>query len=804
MFDKTLFGELEQRGSRDDDKKIISKLSTRAKAPSSSKNLSLKGKMDRIRQAVETHLAFLFDKVETCRDEDRLRSYVDDLIARGIGAIDTETTGLDYFRDKIFGWSSWAGTGKSIYVPMKHYGYITGDILDNQLSADFVSSQLKRVKDNDVKLIYHSAKFDMHMIYHNYGVMLPVWWDTLIASRLLHSAEQDHTLKYQYNVKVRGGKEKPYDFKSLFDGVKAYTVPVDIMTPYAAGDTFETLGLQQYQEKEFEKYPGIYNVFRNIEMPLLPIVVEMEETGVRIDKEFLHEMEIKYAQKLEDAKEICYAELSKYSDKIETFRIKNPNKLDNPVNLSSPGQIAIILYDIMGLEELQKYKRGTGKPVLQHYKKDNKFVEKLLEVRDAEKLLNGFIKAIPEYIQEDGRVHSEFVQIKGMTNTNSDDDEDTGADTGRFSSKSPNLQQIPGHGEKTELRKMFRASDGYIMMSSDYSQQEVRVLAHCSGNKEMLDAYRQDKDLYALMASKVYNKPYEECLEFYPEGTKIVVDGKEIVCGKKEHTNKEGKARRSACKSIVLGVMYGRGPASIAEQTGTSLEEAKKLVDTFYNTFPSIKEWMTKIENECAKNGYVETLMGRRRELPDALLPEYEFKRIGGRKKDFNPLDFMNNCNEEFDYTVDEKTQQEYIDKLNKAFGWSARDEIIKQAREDGIEIKDNNQYKAKAKRQSVNSVIQGTSADMGKLAMIYCAKNEELKRLGYRLLFPIHDEIIAEAPIKNAKRCGELMSQMMVKAANEICPSVPFKCDVEYMLQWAGDSYDFDENNNLIIKDAH
>ena len=785
---ESLFGCLEPRGSRDKDKKLISKLaSTPKKTPSSVKGSNLNDKMEWIRREVDTHLNFLSDKVESCRTYERLTRFFDNFVEQEKGAIDTETLGLDYFKDNIYGWSAWAKGEKSIYVPVLHHGYVTGQRFENQVSVGEIKTQLERVVNSNVRLVFHNAKFDLHMIYHNFGVMLPCWWDTMIASRLLHSSEKDHSLKYQYSVKVKGEDGKPYDFKSLFEGVEPNTVPIDIMTKYAAGDTFETLGLQEYQEEEFKKYPGIYNVFTNIEMPLLPIVVEMEETGVAIDFEMLNKMDEKYTKRLEDAKSDCYKELEKYRDKINTFRLRNSDKLSDPINLSSPAQMAIILYDIIGIEETKKYGRGTGKQVLELLKGKSVFCKKLLEVREAEKLINAFIKSIPTYIKPDGRVHSDFVQIKGTGNTTSED-EDNGADTGRFSSKDPNLQQIPGRGEKAELRKIFKATDGYIMMSSDYSQQEPRLLAHCSGDHEMKQAYIDGKDLYALMASKIYKKPYEECKEFYPDGT----------------LNKEGKARRSATKAVLLGLMYGRGQASIAEQTGSTLEEAKSLIDTFYNEFPNVRKWMSKIESDAEKNGYVDTLWGRRRELPDALLETYEFKNVGGKPKDYNPLSFLTNeTSETVDYTVDEETKEYYTDKLNKAYGYKAKEEVISQAKADGIEIKDNSQYKAKARRQAVNTTIQGSAADMSKRAMILCAQNDELRKLGFRLLFPVHDEIIAEAPVSTAKRCGQIMSELMVKAAAEMC-SVPFKCDVEYMFNWGGDSYDQDESGNWIVVDKH
>ena len=285
MFNDTLFGEIFDNNTRERDKKIISKLSQSKRAPSGGKSNNIKDRMELIRREVDKHLSFLFDRVESCRTEERLKSFVDNFIKQPVGAIDTETLGLDYFTDKIFGWSAWAEGDKSIYVPVEHRGYVTGDKLSEQIPQNIISEQLERIANSDTKLVFHNAKFDMHMIYHNYGVKMPVWWDTMIASRLLHSSEKDHSLKYQYNVKVKKESGKPYDFKTLFDGIAPEVVPIDIMTPYAAGDTFETLELQKYQEEEFKKYPGIYNVFRNIEMPLLPVVAEMEETGEEIHKE---------------------------------------------------------------------------------------------------------------------------------------------------------------------------------------------------------------------------------------------------------------------------------------------------------------------------------------------------------------------------------------------------------------------------------------------------------------------------------------------------------------------------------------
>lgn len=549
MYEMSLFEDIAPRSSKESDKKLASKLST--KKPSSSRGNTMRDKMELIQREIENHLAFLFDVTEECRSEERFKSFMDNFIKQEKGTVDTETLGVDYKNDKIFGFSMYAEGDKSIYVPVLHKGYVTGQLLDNQLEKQQIKEQLERIKESNIKLIYHNGKFDLHMIYHNFGVMLPIYWDTMIASRLLHSAEKDHSLKYQYNVKVRGEKGKPYDFKSLFSGVSPEMVPIKTMTPYAAGDTFETLALQKYQEEEFKKYPGIYKVFQ-LEMRVLPMIVEMEENGVCIDMDVLKQMENKYVTKLNEARNACYKELEKYQDKINRYNLQHPGKLSNPINLSSPAQLSIILYDIIGLAELPKYKRGTGKEVIKVFKEKNEFCRKLADIKSVEKLVDGFIKALPAHITDEGKVHSDFIQVKGTGNTN-EEDEDNGADTGRFACKMPNLQQIPSKGEGVELRRMFRASPGYMMFSSDYSQQEPRCLAECSKDPEMISAYCEGKDLYALMASKIYRTTYENCLEFYPEGTKIIIDGKEVICGKKEHTNKEGKRRRSDTKAVLLG-----------------------------------------------------------------------------------------------------------------------------------------------------------------------------------------------------------------------------------------------------------
>ena len=226
----------------------------------------------------------------------------------------------------------------------------------------------------------------------------------------------------------------------------------------------------------------------------------------------------------------------------------------------------------------------------------------------------------------------------------------------------------------------------------------------------MIENYRTGKDMYSTMASIVHRVPYEECLEFYPQGTKITVNGKEVICGHKTHTNQKGKELRSGVKNIVLGLLYGRGPASIAEQTHTTIKEAQELINKFYAAFPTVKKWMDKTVSDAKINGFVETLWGRKRYIPDIKLEEYEFINEGIITEDFNPLNFGQN---NIQNTISSSTKSMYINMLNKAYGFKARNEIIEKAKQQGIKIVNNGGFLAEAERKCVNSRIQGSAADL-------------------------------------------------------------------------------------------
>lgn len=283
----------------------------------------------------------------------------------------------------------------------------------------------------------------------------------------------------------------------------------------------------------------------------------------------------------------------------------------------------------------------------------------------------------------------------------------------------------------------------------------------------MLETFLAGRDLYSEIASKAFNKPYEECKEFRPDGT----------------TNKEGKERRSQAKSILLGVLYGRGVDSIAEQIGKSKEEAQKIKDSVFKGFPAIQKFEADSIKMAEELGYVTTVCGRKRRLPSMMLPDYDVQWINGVKSDDDLLDFDSEPVTE----VPDDVWYKWVNRVKSA-PFKQRYKVFKAANEEGLYIVDNTKDKDVTK--VVNARIQGSAADLTKIAMIHLRNNEELNKLGFRMLIPVHDEIIAECPEENAKRCSELLAETMSKAAEEIL-KMPINCDVEVSRAWYGEAID-------------
>lgn len=753
--------------SKSQDKNIVGKSKTLGKSQIVVKgNGSILDRINVISARVEAALGQYKDEYQVITDRDVLHNFIDASIQNSYIALDTETDGLDPLQNHIAGICVYTPGQKSAYIPLNHISYITNTPTPGQLDVEFVSAEFKRLFDERPDVDMFNAKFDIRVMRNQARVdNVYATWDGYLAARLLNENEPDNALKKLHQKYVLGNKADAFKFDELFKGIPFTLIPIQTAYLYAAHDPVITYELCEYQRKYLrpdssrEDMQHIYWVFENIEMPCVEVVSRMEDTGILFDKSYASELLTRYQELAVQSEKRVHECIDEYRKEIDAYKAANPNhKLDNPLNIGSPTQLAILLYDILKVGAVDKKNpRGTGVEILN--KIDNPICKAVLEYRGIQKLISTYIDKLPECVNpNDGRIHCSFNQY--------------GADTGRMSSSDPNLQNIPSHNK--DIRKMFIASDGYVLMSSDFSQQEPKCLAALcrkAGDEQMYNTFMQGKDLYSEIASKAFNKPYEQCREFNEDGS----------------TNKEGKERRTQAKSILLGVLYGRGEASIAEQLRCSVEKAKNIKESVFKGFPAIKQFETSSLDMAKELGYVTTVCGRKRRLPDLQLPEYEFQWKDGAPPDDDLLDFDNVMNPpEYDTSeVPEDIQDYYWDKLENAW-FKEKQEIKKQALEEGIRIIDNGGKIADATRQCVNSRIQGSAADLTKLAMIKLNNNQELKSLGFRLLIPVHDEVIAECPKENVKQCAKLLAEVMSAAAEEIL-KMPIKCDVVVTKEWYG-----------------
>lgn len=752
------------RSNREADLGVAKKSKTKS-APAVSTRVN--GLIDRINLIVATvqqKLGKYESSYAVIRTEQELQTYIDACIKNQEVALDTETTGLNPMQDKIAGVCLYTPGQKGVYIPINHESYVTGQKLKNQILPVDVARALIQLRSANVKFIMHNAKFDIRVIEHQLGVKLSCYFDTLLASQLLNENEP-HGLKALHQKYVLNGVGDAWSFGALFKDIQFTKIPIDTAYLYAARDphiTYElykfqlpylTVGTEECVEQELE---GVSSVFWNIEMPFLDVCIEMEDNGISFDMNYQQELHEKY-NKLKDEKYEAYLDcLKEYQPKIDEYNLSQTNsKLSDPINISSPTQLAILFYDILGVGEIdRKSPRGTGEDILK--KMNLPICNAILEYRGVDKLINTYVDKLPNTINPNTeRIHAVFNQY--------------GAKTGRLSSENPNMQNIPSHNK--DIRKLFVSRPAYVMMSSDYSQQEPRAMAALCGDEGMLQAYREGKDLYAQIASVSFHRKYEDCLEFY-----LDENGK-----KTDKTNKEGKEYRSRAKSILLGVLYGRGIASIAEQLNCTTQEAQAIKDSVFKGFPAIKRFEEDTLRMAEEKGYVTTFWGRKRRLPEMQLPTYEYEYIAGHG-DADPLSFDNSVE---NLSVPLELQQKY-DRMLSGARFGQKRKIFEKINAEGVKVIDNEMKIADATRQCVNARIQGSAADLSKLAGIKMYQNERLRELGFKLLIPIHDEFLAECPEENAKECKELFSKCMCDAAVDL--GIPISCDVTVTKQWYGE----------------
>lgn len=717
------------------------------------------------------------------KDEAEFRRYIAKAKENGELALDTETDGLNNIDDAVAGICIYTPDMKPAYVPINHINYITGAKVDGQIPAEVITEELNNL--GDTKVIFHNAKFDLHVIKWQLNVQydkINLHWDTMIAGFLLNENEE-HNLKYLYEKYVaRSGKKanELASYTTLFEGMPFTKVPLETAFLYGAKDPYMTYMLYKYQQqfldadsplckkKDLDRVAWLY---KNIELPVIKVTAQMESNGVNIDTPYAKELSAKYTKELQRAEQVVYGHIDKLADKLKELSKKNPasyQKLDHPININSNPQLAVILYDVMGLESPDSEKpRGTGEEILETF--DTPLAKAILDYRTLAKLLSTYIDKLPSVLNKRTRkIHASFNQY--------------GARTGRYSSSDPNLQNIPSHNK--DVRKMFTASNfsylipadakvvsieelraqkflrehklsgKYVLVGGDFSQQEPRVLAFMSQDENMIAEYAKGTDIYAWIASIVFHVDYTECKEFRPDGTK----------------NPEGKKRRDKIKAIVLGIMYGKGAKNIGIDLGISKKEAQGIIDTLFEKFPKVKKFIDDSQQHARDYGFVETAYGRKCRLPDMQLLQFEFHML--------------NSDEE----VPEYVVHTYSAMLAKTFSTKEKNKIKAKAKAEGIHIKDNGGFIAQAERQCVNSIIQGSAADITKKAMIVLANDLKLMNWGYRMLMTVHDEIIGECPIEYAKQASERVSLLMIGSCSDRI-TVPMKTDIEVTDRWYGEA---------------
>lgn len=654
-------------------------------------------------------------EVETIRTPERLKEYMDHCKQSGEYVLDVETTGLDIYNDILVGICLYTPGETSAYVPFNHTDLQNVRVADQMSEEQVRDIMIPYLQDQELRCINHNIKFDNKKLAWDWKqIIVNIYWDTLIAGYVLNENEP-HGLKPLYNKYILHGKGSSEDYGDLFEGIPFNYVPIEVATVYGANDGFKTYALYKFQAQYLredhprEDFRKMYYVFREVEMPLIPLCTDMEMRGVEIREDFAKELSEDFNKEMVEVEAKCDAYVEQFKQYIlDHNNLMRLTKGTCKINYSSPQQVAALFYDIFKLRSVsRKEPRGTGDKIIQKFlstakKKDTKksrefaeFLENYQRFKEIKKLLGTYVDKIPQV--KEPKINAVYTTYNQY-----------GAKTGRFSSSDTvskiNLQNIPS--KEKRIRKIFKARDGYKLVGGDFSQIEPRVLAFLSGDESMINAYKEGKDLYAIMGSQVYQLPYEDCREFYPDGT----------------VNAEGKHRRTTMKSVLLGIMYERGATAIGEQFNKSAEWAQQLIDNFYKSFPKINQYRLKIENMAETYGYVTTITGRKRRLPDMQL-----------------------------------------------------------------EDKDDYRYQ-EAHRQSLNSVIQGSSADIMKLSMIAIYNDPRYKALDCHMIITVHDELIMEVPEDHIKEGAELLVGTMKRVGHSLI-DLPMSVDAEVNDYWYGEN---------------
>ena len=565
-----------------------------------------------------------------------VRLLLQNLMSQTSVCFDTETTGIDALNAELVGMSFSFEKGKAFYVPFP----------ENQDEAQVLVNKFKPFFENEtIEKIGQNVKYDLKILSH-YGVQIKgKLFDTMIAHYLINP-------DMRHNMDVLSETYLKYSPKSIEDliGKKGKNqksmrdVSLEEIKEYAAEDADVTFQLKQNFSPILDK-AETKKLFDEIEIPLIPVLAAMELEGINLDVPFLAAMSV------EMAKESSELEQKIYETAGEKF------------NLASPKQLGDVLFDKMkiGGTKQKKTKTGqyaTGEEILSYLAYDNPIVKDILEWRQMVKLQSTYIDALPNQVdKKTGRVHTDYMQ--------------TVAATGRLSSNNPNLQNIPIRTERGRLiRKAFIARDeNYTLVSADYSQIELRIIAALSGEENMIKAFQNNEDIHRSTAAKVFNVPLEEVT----------------------------KEQRSNAKTVNFGIIYGVSAFGLSNQTSLSRKESAELIDAYYATYPKLKSYMSNQVDFARENGYVQTVLGRRRYL-----------------KDINSANMM---------------------------------------------------VKSGAERNAVNAPIQGSAADIIKIAMINIHKKLTSENWKSKMLLQVHDELVFDVHNSELEKIKPMIKYEMENA---------------------------------------
>jgi len=576
-------------------------------------------------------------------------------------SIDTETTSVRASETELVGYSFAWEEGKAYYVPIKSRDE------DLQLDAVQVRSAMRVVlEDPQIKKVGQNLKFDM-VVLRQHGIrMQGLYFDTLVAHYLLEPGIRNHKLD---TLSSKYLKHTPVSFETLCGkGKSQITIdqaPLEQVTYYAAEDADVVLRLVDILETMIDE-KKLTSLLHDVELPLIEVLVEMETNGIRVDTELLQSMSERFAVRL------------------ESLRASIHEEAGCDFNVDSPKQLSKILFEDLGLPVIKKTKTGasTDAEVLKQLAamEVGELPRLVLEYRQIAKLKSTYVDALPELVnKKTARVHSAFNQ-------------DVAA-TGRLSSTDPNLQNIPIRSEEgRQIRKAFiPPQPDWRLLAADYSQVELRVLAHFSGDDTLQQAFIDDQDIHTKVAAEVYG-----------------VDAEDVT-----------SEMRSNAKAVNFGIIYGQSAFGLAKSLGISKGEAAEFIDAYFGQYPGVEEFMLDTLAAAHQERFVETILGRRRAVSDVRNPD----------------------------TLKDKRQRNLSERI------------------------------------AINTVIQGSAADIIKIAMIQVLNRLGSEEFEARLLLQIHDELVFEAPEKELERLEQMVREEMSGAAEL---SVPLKVDINVGATWA------------------